>query len=144
MVRDRGSRSVSAPVDIYVDVPQGSVLGPALFSLYLSDFKNALRNCKYSFYTDDLIIYLDCEPCRLVEAIETINEDVDSIVDWATVNQLLLNKTKTQAIIIGISHYIGTIDFSTLLSIMIMIKKLQGGQIFEGCRDQQFVMEQTC
>jgi len=39
-------------------VSQGSVLGPVLFSLHLSDFGSTF-NYRYNFYTDDLIIYLD-------------------------------------------------------------------------------------
>ena len=87
VIRDSGSGSVSN-LNITASVPQGSVLG--LFSLYLSDF-GSTQHCRYNFYADDLIIYLDCEPCRLMEAISGINEDITSIVYWATANQLVLN-----------------------------------------------------
>ncbi|KYN50530.1 hypothetical protein ALC57_00170 [Trachymyrmex cornetzi] len=54
-----------AKSDYYI----GLVLGPVLFSLYLSDFSRTLRNCRYNFYAYDFI-YLDCEPSKLVETGE--------------------------------------------------------------------------
>lgn len=61
-VRDPASLAVSSPAAVDVDIPQGSVFGPLLFVLYLIDFKNILKHCKYCFYTDDLVIYYHGEP----------------------------------------------------------------------------------
>jgi len=73
VVRDRWN-----PV---VRVLQSSVLGLVLFSLYLSDFGSIPSYCRYNFYADDLLIYLDCELSRLMETKMKINEDIDFIVD---------------------------------------------------------------
>ena len=54
-----------------------------------------------------------------MEAISGINEDITSIVYWATANQLVLNEAKTQTIIVGIIRYVSSIDLETLPSIMV-------------------------
>lgn len=102
-----------------VGVPQRSVIGPLLFSLYLMDFRDALRHCKYSFYADDLHVYLHCMPRDLPEALHRLNEDIDSIGRWADRNKLLLNARKTQAMIMGTSCYLNNIDYGLLPDIVV-------------------------
>ncbi|KMQ83924.1 rna-directed dna polymerase from mobile element jockey-like protein [Lasius niger] len=87
-------------------VPQGSVLGPLLFTLYLSDFRNVLKHCKYNFYADDLQAYLHCKPRELSDAILKVNEDINAVINWSFANGRILNSDKTQAIIFGTSRYV--------------------------------------
>lgn len=113
-VRDGTTGEVSSLSCVRAGVPQGSVLGPLLFTLYMSDFRDAIQHCKYNFYADDLQIYLHCEPYRLRESIIKINDDINNVVGWSTANYLLLNPDKTQAIIIGTSRYINSIDLQAI------------------------------
>lgn len=113
VVRDRARGTVSATAPVKTGVPQGSVLGPLLFSLYISDFGKTLRHCKYNFYADDLQIYLHCEPRNLHNAITRLNEDIALIENWAAKNKLALNGAKTQAMV-GTSRYLNSIDYSSL------------------------------
>lgn len=118
-VRDGFEGVISSLAHIKAGVPQGSVSGPLLFTIYVSDIGNVLHHCKYNFYVDDLQIYLHCEPSNLQNGILKVNEDIKSIVHWAGCNGLTLNSAKTQVIIFGTARYINTIELDRLPAISI-------------------------
>lgn len=118
--RVRGAAGeMSSSTVIGTGVPQGSVLGPLLFTLYLSDFRRVLTHCRYNFYADDLQIYYHCKPRELLTAIQRVNNDIKSVICWATANKLVLNADKTQAIIFGITRYISMLDLCLLPNITV-------------------------
>lgn len=79
-VRDGFNNVTSSLANIKAGVPQGSVLGPLLFTLYVSNIRDVLRHCKHNFYADYLQIYLHCEPRNLHNGISEVNEEIVSIV----------------------------------------------------------------
>ena len=113
-VYDRLKNKTSSFTRVGAGVPQGSVLGPLLFTLYVSGMGNVLHHCKYNFYADDLQIFLHCKPSNLQNGIFEINDDIKSIVDWANGCELMLNPSKTQAIIFGSARYINAIGLDGL------------------------------
>ena len=52
-------------------------------------------------YADNLQIYIQFSPSGLSNAINQLNEDIAAIWNWATVNGLQVNPTKTQLILLG-------------------------------------------
>jgi len=100
--------SSSTPVSC--GIPQGSVLGPLLFSLYISSFRDVLSFCDYSIYADDIQIFLFCHSKDIASCVVKVNEDIKSITIWAEGLCLLLNEAKTKAIIVGTSRYIDSIN----------------------------------
>src|SRR5207253_4442556 len=75
-------------------VPQGSVLGPLLFNIYISDLPKVIssENCSYP---DDLKVF---SPALLSEALQ---KDLNNVMVWAFVNALELNPSKCAVLHFG-------------------------------------------
>ncbi|KAK0169327.1 hypothetical protein PV328_012197 [Microctonus aethiopoides] len=95
-------------------VPQGSVLGPLLFSLYISDISKVLKYSKYIIFADDVQIYRDCVPSEIDHAIDKLRNDINAISQYAIDNDLKLNLDKTKILIMGSASYINNIEADTL------------------------------
>lgn len=92
----------SPTVPLKRGVPQGSVLGPLLFSVYLIPLGLILQHhgLNYHLYADDIQLYSVCIPTASAQ-IENISACVNDINDWLTSNSLKLNMDKTETIFIG-------------------------------------------
>lgn len=101
---------LSDSLPVLSGVPQGSVLGPILFSLYISDVTECIKFCKYHLYADDLQIYNASQIMNVGLAVQFINGDLQRITDWAAQNYLKLNSAKSQAIIIYKSKITSKVD----------------------------------
>jgi len=91
---------------LLTSVPQGSVLGPLLFALYINDISDCLNFCKYHLYADDLQLYFPFKINEYENAISSINSDLLSIINYSHGHNLMLNAEKTQPIFVGSNNYI--------------------------------------
>ena len=82
-----------------VGVPQGSILGPLLFIIYINDMDNSLSHSNCLLYADDTVITYSHPNADTL--IRNCQSDVKNIEDWFKCNQLQLNAMKTQFIIFG-------------------------------------------
>ena len=82
-------------------VPQGSILGPLLFNIYMLPLAQILQNdiCYHS-YADDTQIYITITPGDY-GPIQALSNCIDQINDWMCQNFLQLNKDKTEIIVFG-------------------------------------------
>ena len=77
-------------------VPQGSVLGPALFNLFINGLYAAITNSTLYNYTDDNTISACCDTVQLV--VETPTSEVKVAIKWFDTNRMEANHNKFQTI----------------------------------------------
>lgn len=79
-------------------VPQGSILGPILFLIYINDLKGVLKYCRCKMFADDTIVYYSSS--NSIEIENKINHDLNNLVLWLKNNMISLNITKTKFMIV--------------------------------------------
>lgn len=76
-------------------VPQGSILGPLLFSMFINDIFSVCNHASIHAYADDVQLYLSRRTGLIDDLCCRMNEDLCSISKWADINGLLLNSSKS-------------------------------------------------
>ena len=97
----RINTTLSTKLPVRSDVPQGSILGPLLFNIYVNDLPSVPGNCSSQCYVDDTKLLLSFQLHDQHAAITKMNKDLLSIRNWCFDNQLLLNPDKTKLVIFG-------------------------------------------
>ena len=85
--------SISNFENISCGVPQGSILGPLLFILYLNDLQNVSDVLFFLMYADDTNMFISGDDLAVLN--ETINTELPKIHTWFNANKLSLNVQKT-------------------------------------------------
>ena len=120
MVLD-GKSAPEYPVN--AGVPQGSILGPTLFLLYINDLPDDLI-CDIAIYADDTTPYSKCDQAsdlwQQLELASEFESDLRETVDWGKKWLVDFNAGKTQLVLFDLFNNNGSIDVK------------MGGSILEG------------
>ena len=84
-------------MSITCGVPQGSILGPLLFLIYINDLVNSANKLSTILLADDTYLFYSGKDIGTIEY--TVNNELTQIQEWLTSNQLTLNIKKTNFII---------------------------------------------
>ena len=91
---------LSCFVDVTCGVPQGSVLGPFLFLLFINDISQFTTDgCLTNLYADDSMIYASGD--NILQVQQKLQQCVKNISSWYKVNRLKINIDKTKVMLIG-------------------------------------------
>ena len=80
-------------------VPQGSILGPLLFILYLNDLTDYIQDSAISLYAGDTALYVTS--ASFIELMLTLKVELSMVSEWLAANKLTLNIAKTKYVIFG-------------------------------------------
>ena len=97
-VRVNGEKSMLLPNNM--GVPQGSVLGPLLFTMYINDLPNTCPGVSCQIYADDTVIYTSAKTASMAAA--QLTQELENISNWLELSQLTLNVQKTVSMCISI------------------------------------------
>jgi exonuclease III len=100
--------SLSSEKMIRCGVPQGSILGPLFFLLYINDLPQCLSKTKPRLFADDTNLTASGDSITRLEA--AVNSDLENLRKWLIANKLSLNVAKTEFMLIGSKQMIKSIS----------------------------------
>ena len=89
----------SSSLTIGYGVPQGSILGPILFVMYINDLPQSLLKSSIGMYADDTVIYFSDSCPDVIKQV--LQNDLTNVEKWLVSNRLILNQSKTKWMLFG-------------------------------------------
>ena len=88
------NQSLSSPLSVTSRVPQGSVLGPLLFIIFVNDIADDVANSCFYAFADDLKIFS-------TSSFSLVQEDINSLFNWCNLNGLHFHPSIRKAVNFG-------------------------------------------
>ena len=80
-------------------VPQGSILGPLLFIIHMNDLSKLSLTSNVLLFADDTVVYYSNKCVKTL--YNTVQRDLDMVINWCSFNKLCINSNKTKATFFG-------------------------------------------
>ncbi len=113
----RIGKDVSSKLQVLFGVPQGSILGPILFTIYVNDLSRHVNDCLTIQYADDTQFIHSDKVDNLPNLIQRTEQTLNNIKDYFNKNGLLLNMKKTQCMFIGSRALLSRIPANTVIHV---------------------------
>ena len=108
----------STPIETTKGVPQGSILGPLFFNIFLNDITNASTDLKYILYADDTTLLHSNNNINVL--VSKMNTELDKVANWFLANRLIINVKKTCSILFGPKILTNKITFDLFINNIII------------------------
>ena len=108
------SDNCSSYLETRCGVPQGSVLGPSLFLIYINDISNIVLDSKLLLFADDTAFITTNADVKLVET--NLSQSLPSLSEWFEHNNLLLNESKTITAYFSLKNILPSLKILILLT----------------------------
>ena len=91
------NNSSSQLKELICGVPQGSILGPLLFLLYIDDIRFVSNKINFILFADDTTVTMSHSDLNVL--VDTLNNELIKVQSWLRINKLILNTSKTHMMI---------------------------------------------
>jgi hypothetical protein len=92
---------MSDALDIQAGVPQGSILGPIMFLLYINDLPAVTKSLPLLFADDCTLVQVAKSTSHRLTCWQTLQNDLEAVMEWSHLNQLKFAPHKTQSLLIS-------------------------------------------
>ena len=124
-------------------VPQGTILGPLLFLIYMNDLPNCLTHSRARMFADNT--HLTYSSNNINDINSYFNEDLLNVSKWVSANKLTLNQTKTGIMSIGSHQRISSFNSEPVLALNnIPVKRVSLGMLIDQHLSGKFHIDKLC
>ena len=108
---------ISSPSSVACGVPQESVLGPLLFTIFLSDITSVMKahqSIKYAVYADDIQVFIKTSVAEFNNTVSLLQNCLNDIRIWLSASDLALNLSKSEFMVFTSKSHTDLARSSTL------------------------------